>query len=353
VNDIAPVVFLTGVFIGTILLVLGIGLGWFLGRRSIPNNSSAGESLEQRQVLDFIRNFASFTNEFAGDFSKYQAKLTSLSKNAQAKGDKATSGEVQSLIDEILDANRSLQSRLDTAEVRLEQQTQELSAYLTEARTDALTGLPNRRAFDQGIDEAFKNWKEKRVGFALALLDIDFFKSINDNLGHPAGDAVLVEVAGRLKRFAGTEFKIGRYGGEEFAVLIQTTLKPAAQQIEKLRLLICDSPVMIEQKPVRVTVSCGVAEIRDDERLGELFHRSDTALYSAKVGGRNRVFLHNGNTCEPYGNPGPAEQARFQTSTADKSGNTSESQSLETMKTKLQARFDDIVAKELHRPGVK
>ncbi len=347
--NVDPAVFFTGIFIGTGLLIVGLIIGWYFGRRAVGVAAITRESLEQRQILDFIKNFATFTNEFAGDFSKYQAKLTSLSQTAESKASGATRDDVKSLINEILDANRSLQSRLDSAEVRLEEQTRELAEYLTEARTDALTGLPNRRSFDQGVDESFKAFKEKKVTFTIALLDIDFFKSVNDNLGHPAGDAVLVEVANRLKAFVSADFKIGRYGGEEFAVLIVGSLKNAAGQIEKLRLSIAAVPVVYEEKDVRITVSCGLAEVRADERIGNLFGRSDQALYAAKVAGRNRVYLHNGSICEPFGKPGDPEQPRFQkTENVERQASDEKSQ-LEQAKLKLQARFDEIVAKELHR----
>ena len=346
-----PAVFLTGILIGTGLLSIGLSIGWYFGQRSGPAADAKGDPLVQRQVLEAIRNFASWTTELSGDFSKYNAKLASLSKHAEATAAGATKDEIRLLLGEILHANRSLQDRLDSAEDRLERQTRELSEYLTEARTDALTGLPNRRAFDQGLDDCLKRWHQERIVFCLALMDIDFFKSINDNCGHAAGDAVLVEVAARLQAFAAGDFQLGRYGGEEFAVILPLPLRQAAAQLERLRLQIAGRPFAAAEPPLRVTASFGVSEIRGDERLGDIFRRSDEALYSAKIAGRNRVFIHNGTICEPFGSPAGPEHPRFgpPRSSEDEAAAAIDSP-LQQTRDRIQARFDEIVARELQRP---
>lgn len=336
-----PQVFLTGIAVGTGLLLVGLGIGWFFGRRAAGGQSPVHE----RHMLDAVRSFAALTSDFAGDFSQYQAKLNRLTEHAKSAAGTATNDEVQSLLGEIFAANRLLQSRLDSAEVRLEQQTKELGEYLTEARTDVLTGLPNRRAFDGAIDEAHGEWKRHRTAYSLALLDIDFFKSINDNCGHPAGDAVLVEVAHRLRDFARDEYVLGRYGGEEFAVLLRLPGKPAAGQIERLRIAIGAQPVAIDGQDLRVTVSCGVAEVRGD-KLGDLFQRADEALYSAKVGGRNRVYIQNGTLCEAYGSPGSPEGPRFAPPAATETVTDSQR---ETLRDRVQQRFDELIASERDR----
>jgi diguanylate cyclase len=350
--NINPTEFVAGIVVATTLLIVGLGIGWLLGRRS-GDHTVLPEMPERRHVIDFVRNFAAFTSEFAGDFSQYQAKLTSLSQEAESKGSKATPDDIQWIIKELLDANRNLQTRLESAEQRLEAQTRELTAYLTEARTDALTGLPNRRALDAYLDQSFNLWKEKRLVFSLALVDIDFFKSINDTYGHHVGDTVLKEIAKRLQKLSNSDFKLGRYGGEEFAVLMPCSLKIAASNIERLRIAIADSPVAIESESVRITISCGVGEIRGDERIGTLFRRTDEALYSAKVAGRNRVFIHSGSICEPYGNPGEPERVRARVANepaADGKSRKAISQ-FDATRKKLQARFDEIVSKEIQRPS--
>jgi diguanylate cyclase (GGDEF)-like protein len=173
----------------------------------------------------------------------------------------------------------------------------------TEARTDGLTGLPNRRAFDQKMDECFTQWQQTKQVFSLALIDIDHFKNVNDTFGHPAGDAVLREMATRLNKMKSDSLIVARYGGEEFAVIIVGDEKHAAAKMERLRLLVSVTAFKADSLSIPITISSGVARINAEERIGQLVGRSDEALYSAKTAGRNCVYIHNGLLCESYAIP--------------------------------------------------
>ena len=347
--NIDATVFLTGVLIGTILLLLGLGIGWFLGRGSKAALGESNKAIDQRQVIEFMQNFANWTKEFAGDFSSYQAKLSSLSQHARAKTGVGTKEEVNSLLREIMEANDSLQARLESTESKLESQTRELSEYLTEARTDSLTGLPNRRAFDQFVNDYYSKWMKENAVFSIGLLDIDFFKSVNDTYGHPAGDAVLIEISLRLKEFAGDSFKVGRYGGEEFAILLPFSVKAAAEKLEQLRRAIAGRNFKAEEFSLRITTSIGVAQMQTDERLSNVYRRSDEALYTAKLNGRNRIYFHNGQTCECFGNPGPPEQRRDARDIIEDAEAADVNAEDTSIRTRLQQRFDQVVAHELKR----
>jgi diguanylate cyclase len=181
-------IFLLGLAVGSSLLVFGMLLGYWFGKKTAP------PPVDHSQFLSFVRNLSLWTSEFAGDVSKYQHQLDSISRQARNKGE-APREEVLSMLSQIMNANQELQQRLDDTEKRLESQTVQISSYLTEARTDGLTGLLNRRAFDKSTDELFSAWMGKQQQFALGLIDIDHFKQINDTHGHPAGDAVLKQVA--------------------------------------------------------------------------------------------------------------------------------------------------------------
>jgi diguanylate cyclase len=173
----------------------------------------------------------------------------------------------------------------------------------TEARTDGLTGLPNRRAFDQKMDECFTQWQQTKQVFSLALIDIDLFKNVNDTFGHPAGDAVLREMATRLNKLKSDSLIVARYGGEEFAVLTDGDEKHAAAMMERLRLLVSVTAFKAESFSIPITISSGVAKIKAEERIGQLVGRSDEALYSAKTAGRNCVYIHTGLLCDSYATP--------------------------------------------------
>jgi diguanylate cyclase (GGDEF)-like protein len=159
------------------------------------------------------------------------------------------------------------------------------------SRTDKLTGLLNRRGFDEAAVVALQNaYVAKRSAVAM-MCDIDHFKAINDQYGHDFGDRVLVNIGEVLKAFAAdNELLVARYGGEEFAILaVGTTEKQAAILGEALRQGCCARDVVDEDNSARVTISIGLAAAVGVARLSQLMRVADEALYLAKRQGRNRV----------------------------------------------------------------
>lgn len=294
---------LMGLLFGTTLLALGIALGFWMGKKQ---PTSLDQPLVEQQIVAALRNMATWTNDFAGDFTRYQSTMQSLTRDAADTKKVRTKEEVQSILDKIVQANSQLQSRLDSAEEKLESQTKQLAGYLTEARTDGLTGLSNRKAFDQKMDECYAKWQQTKQPFTLALVDIDHFKKINDTYGHPAGDAVLREMSKQLQEISHETIMVARYGGEEFGLIFDGDITHAATVMEKLRIAVASKTIEAEGHTIKISISSGVARIMKEERIGKLVRRSDEALYSAKTGGRNRVFVHNGMLCELFGNPGPS-----------------------------------------------
>lgn len=285
-------IFLLGLGVGTGLLVIGVLLGFFLGRRA----GAASQVVDRQQFLGFLQNLSLWTSEFAGDVSKYQTQLTSISQRVQG-GSETPREEIQALLTQIMSANQQLQSRLDSAEERLESQTHQIADYLTEARTDGLTGLTNRKAFDQTLDELYLHWQNKHQAFTLSLIDIDHFKKINDTYGHQAGDTVLKKVAETLRTEMRDAVCVARYGGEEFAIMTLVPLEDAADGLDRVRSVIGRTEFRHEDVVIPVTLSGGVSQIASDDKIGKLVRRSDEALYAAKLGGRNRIYLHDGTVC--------------------------------------------------------
>ncbi len=302
-NTMPVLYLLMGLLFGTTLLAVGIALGFWMGKRTSP--SDVGQfDINQQQMIAALKNMANWTTDFAGDFTRYQSTMQTLTRDAADSKKVRTKEEVQGLLDRIVAANSQLQSRLESAEEKLDAQTKQLAGYLTEARTDGLTGLANRKAFDQKLDECYGKWQATKQPFSLALIDIDHFKKINDTYGHPAGDAVLRDMSARLRELSSESIIVARYGGEEFGIIFDGEAKHAADIMERLRLTIAGKSIQAEGHTISITISTGVARILNDERLGKVVRRSDEALYSAKMGGRNRVFVHNGVLCECYGQPG-------------------------------------------------
>ncbi|AMQ82890.1 diguanylate cyclase [Pseudomonas glycinae] len=160
------------------------------------------------------------------------------------------------------------------------------------ALIDPLTGLPNRAAWTERLEQEIAQWQQHGNTLSLAMLDLDHFKRINDNYGHLAGDKVLKIIATVLrKRMRGNDF-IARFGGEEFVLLLPAT-SPAvgAKLLETLRAAIEACPFHFKGERVTITVSMGLATFRAGEHSDLVLKRADQALYRAKNAGRNRVEL--------------------------------------------------------------
>ncbi|UVL89416.1 GGDEF domain-containing protein [Pseudomonas sichuanensis] len=192
---------------------------------------------------------------------------------------------------------QELASRLHGLAERVASMEQEALGYrehLEEQRQkamiDPLTGLPNRAAWSERVDQEVLDWHENGGHLAMAILDLDHFKRINDGYGHLAGDKVLKIVADQLrKRLRGRDF-IARFGGEEFVLLLPQTSPPAAVQVaEALRAAIEACPFHFKGERVVITTSIGLSAFRPGERGDQVLKRADEALYRAKDKGRNRV----------------------------------------------------------------
>jgi diguanylate cyclase (GGDEF)-like protein len=170
----------------------------------------------------------------------------------------------------------------------------EAAALRNEVLTDPLTELLNRRAFDQNMEHALRQWERHRRAFVLVLGDVDHFKLINDRFGHPVGDEVLRKMAERIRASLRKSDLAFRIGGEEFAVLLtETSLKAGSEVANKLRRRIDEDPIVLSTgQTIFPTMSFGVGGT-GAPTLSELMSQVDKALYQAKGLGRNRVVVTN------------------------------------------------------------
>ena len=158
------------------------------------------------------------------------------------------------------------------------------------ASTDKLTGLFNRQALDALLTQTLKDVKRDSFPLSTVILDIDYFKSVNDKYGHASGDIVIAAVAGLLKEKLRKNDIVARWGGEEFLLLLRDCpLNEAVRLAEEIRQSVSELAITLPTESVRVTVSAGVAEYVPDETARAFFVRADEALYRAKAAGRNRI----------------------------------------------------------------
>jgi diguanylate cyclase (GGDEF)-like protein len=179
-------------------------------------------------------------------------------------------------------------AEVESAHHALEEKNRELEVL---AVTDGLTGVYNRKKLDEILVDQFERFRRHRRPFALLMLDLDNFKSINDSYGHAAGDEVLKTVAATLRQSVRAVDYVARYGGEEFVVVLGETMLGAALEVaERIRAAVEIPRAYAGSSAIAVTVSLGVTHSRDgDDDPEKMLFRADHALYEAKRSGRNQV----------------------------------------------------------------
>jgi len=186
----------------------------------------------------------------------------------------------------------AMSARLNEMESEAETLRSRVNQERNQALTDALTGIPNRLAYEERLAQEVARWKRFGTPLVLAVWDVDHFKKVNDRFGHKAGDKVLRTIARVLAdHIRETDF-VARYGGEEFAMLMTGSALDACLHVaEKLRAAVEATGFHFRDQAVTITASCGLAEMRDGDSTEQWFERADQALYRAKQEGRNRCEL--------------------------------------------------------------
>jgi diguanylate cyclase len=306
-------------FVG-IVVGFGGGIWWFRGdglflatipadRLNADHDATAPQTpnrevvrIAEHAMMAFQR-VQDVANNLAGDADSHASHVAAITAELQsiATGQSDVSSDaVLNAIQQIADVNLRLKERLAITEKQLESQSSELHTYETEARTDSLTGLANRRAFDDEMQRQFELWRRQRTPFTLMIFDIDRFKLFNDTHGHQAGDQVLRSVGKLLVKTARQMDLPCRYGGEEFAVVLPSTdIREARVAAERFRTAIERAVVKFGAEQLAVTTSIGVAQVADGDDPAHLIRRADEALYRCKEVGRNCAYWHDGRQCLP------------------------------------------------------
>lgn len=229
----------------------------------------------------------------------------SLQSAAQELVSAKDGGQVKLVVQSLLAATKEMERHANTLEGRLAESKRQidvlhenLEAVRNETITDALTGIANRKHFDQALRQSVADATETNEPLCLLMGDIDHFKSFNDNFGHQTGDQVLRLVAHALKTNVKGRDLAARYGGEEFAVILpQTSLHDAVTVAEHIRKTIMAKELVKKstgESLGTITMSLGAALYRAGEAIDSFISRADACLYSAKKDGRNRVKAEDG-----------------------------------------------------------
>jgi diguanylate cyclase len=252
----------------------------------------AGDQLNAtiKNVSGAVRDVKSATSAYTDTLGSMSGRIKDVKDPTELKNMLTT---VMSETKVMLEQNVKLEEQLDYSAHVMEELQRDLENVRREALTDGLTGLANRKAFDMEIKRISGEALESGKAYTLLMLDIDHFKSFNDNYGHQIGDQVLRLVARTLTDGVKGRDVAARYGGEEFSILLpETPIEAGVHVGNALRKAVATKDVINRnsgEKLGRITLSVGVAEFYPDEEIADLIERADGALYTAKHNGRNQV----------------------------------------------------------------
>lgn len=256
-----------------------------------PVEVSASENTET--LLGLVETIRLTTAGLTSGIEQFDGDLKTMISTA----DTSSPDAARNLIGELTALGLALQKNveesrveLDATRKRLDQVTAELERSHSLARIDPLTGSVNRRGMDEIVDREISRARRTKTPLALAILDIDHFKHVNDEYGHDTGDQALVHLVTVIKAGLRETDVVCRYGGEEFAVVLPgSALQGAMFVVDRLRAKVEKTRLPVSSGLLQICFSAGVAELAGDDGRDALLKRADKALYAAKRAGRNRV----------------------------------------------------------------
>ncbi len=283
---------------------------------NLPLNNKRVEALYQKFISDgdrvvisrlltklnlMLREISTHVIETEGDLSTHGQALDSLA--VQMKDVHDYDG-VKGIIDQLLDTTKAiiksgsrLQTRMKVSSEDLKQLHRELEISQQEARTDALTGLTNRRGLEKRLELERIRARQNNAFFSVIMIDIDHFKTVNDTFGHLVGDSLLKGFATVLTSQVRRKDLATRYGGEEFLIILpETDVEGAYAVAEKIRSTLSTKEWTIKETGKRIgqiKASMGISQYSLTETGNQVINRADEALYHAKSTGRDRIVIHS------------------------------------------------------------
>jgi diguanylate cyclase len=277
-------------------VLAGLVSGFYIGRATARTEQERQAQQDRQTSLKTLIEVLGSVQDLTTDVDTRSSEILEVRRHV---GGLRYTGELENVrqdllaqIITVLESNQNLEEDLNFARCRMEQQAEELDRTRQEARTDALSGVANRKAFDDKLRLLLGYQRRDGHPFVLMLLDLDHFKWINDTFGHLAGDRVIGALGALLTKLVREGDFVARYGGDEFAVLLPHTDREVGAKVAQR---ICEETtrtnfgVAKTSEQTAITVSIGLAVSRPGDTCESVFKRADDVLYASKKAGRNQV----------------------------------------------------------------
>jgi diguanylate cyclase len=271
-------------------------VGWFLGRSNRALLRGDAPVADREATMKILLDVLAEMERVTGDVHNRNTEIQETARHVDGMVVTPEMEEIKQAVlghvNKLMDSNQKLEDDLLYTQYRMQEQAEEVYVARREARTDVLTSVANRKAFDEKLHLYLGNHQREGTVFVLVLIDLDHFKRINDSHGHQAGDRVLEMVGETLKEHVRDGDFVARLGGDEFAVLLpHTELEVGHTVAERIRERVAEQSSLRTQQGdhVAVGVSVGVAAVRPGDNTESIFHRADEAMYKSKHLGRNQV----------------------------------------------------------------
>lgn len=280
-------------------VVVGIVVGFVIGRTYTLQNEPKKLKEDRSRTLEALSKLLESTKQFNTDVGTHSKELKSVRQSVtdmQHDGIESVQEVLIEQISMVVESNKKMENDLVMTQYQLEEQAQEIDRTRKEARTDELSGLQNRKAFDEALNYLITRYKSKGVSFALLLCDVDHFKRINDTFGHQAGDEVVKRIGETLKDCVRPHDHVARFGGDEFAILLdEVNTKVAHDVAVRMRGTVERTNFTTDDGSgdLAVTLSMGLAVVTPEETMESILKRADQALYRSKEQGRNQLHCWN------------------------------------------------------------
>lgn len=283
------------------------GVGSSLYREHIADDKlSKVLNTTTREVGEELKAVMQVLQQAGQDAATYEKTLEGAGGSLKSLSDPRS---IRDIVDHLVQATASMQQRSHQLESKLAKTNQQVIALQSnldqvkvEAMTDSLSGLSNRKRFDDELKSEMQKATDSGEELSLLFCDIDHFKRFNDTWGHQTGDQIIRFVSSTIKRHVGKNHIAARYGGEEFAIIMPSTdVSKATDVAENIRHLIERKKLVrksTNEDLGKVTISMGISLFRKTDEIEDVIERADQALYQSKQNGRNRLSIETAPTAK-------------------------------------------------------